>query len=153
MRRECGERFPRHWLQRKQLVSDPGIHHGTCVTHVPWCMSGSLTWGGGENVPGIPGACASRNCTYLARGPWSRLIFIIVISVLVRWPFMLRGPPRSLLCTYRVPQDRLLQIVVYLNDIIGWPSVNKKSCWSAQFRSTRVKLVICSSTRVFSKRC
>ena len=26
-------------------VSDPDIHHGTCVTHVPWCMSGSLTSG------------------------------------------------------------------------------------------------------------
>ena len=24
-------------------VGDPGMHHGTCVTHVPWCMSGSLT--------------------------------------------------------------------------------------------------------------
>ena len=24
-------------------VSDPDMHHGTCVTHVPWCMSGSLT--------------------------------------------------------------------------------------------------------------
>ena len=24
-------------------VSDPGMHRGTCVTHVPWCMSGSLT--------------------------------------------------------------------------------------------------------------
>ena len=34
------------------------MHHGTCVTHVPWCMSGSRTRGGGENVPGIPGACA-----------------------------------------------------------------------------------------------
>ena len=45
-------------LQRKPLVSDHGMHHGTCVTHVPWCMSGSLTCGGGENVPGIPGACA-----------------------------------------------------------------------------------------------
>ena len=49
---------PRRRLQRKPLISDPGIHHGTCVTHVPWCMSGSLTCGGGENVPGIPGACA-----------------------------------------------------------------------------------------------
>ena len=52
-----------------QSVSDPGMQHGTCVTHVPWCMSGSLTRGGGENVPGIPGACATRNFTYLARGP------------------------------------------------------------------------------------
>ena len=26
-------------------VSNPDMHHGTCVTHVPWCMSGSLTSG------------------------------------------------------------------------------------------------------------
>ena len=26
-------------------VSDPDIHHGTCVTHVPWYMPGSLTSG------------------------------------------------------------------------------------------------------------
>ena len=38
-------RFPRHRLQRKPLVNDPGMDHGTCVTHVPWCMSGSLTRG------------------------------------------------------------------------------------------------------------
>ena len=48
--------FPHGPLQRKPLVSDPGMHHGTCVTHVPWCMSGSLTHGGGENVPSIPSA-------------------------------------------------------------------------------------------------
>ena len=59
----------RHRLQRTPLVNDHGMHHGTCVTHVPWCVSGSLTSGGGENVPGIPGACATRNFTYLARGP------------------------------------------------------------------------------------
>ena len=26
-------------------VSDPDTYHGTCVTHVPWCMTGSLTSG------------------------------------------------------------------------------------------------------------
>ena len=36
-----------------ERLSDPDMHHGTCVTHVPWCMPGSLTsgfiWvGGGE---------------------------------------------------------------------------------------------------------
>ena len=61
--------FSRHQLQRKPLISDPGMHHGTCVTHVPWCMSGSLNRGGGENAPGIPGACAIRIFTYLSRGP------------------------------------------------------------------------------------
>ena len=54
----AGNVFPRRRFQRKPLVSDPGMHHGTCVTHVPWCMSGSLTCGDGENVPSIPGACA-----------------------------------------------------------------------------------------------
>ena len=70
MRRECRERFPRHRLQRKPLVSDPGILHGTCVTHVPWSKSGSLTGGSGETVPGIPGACATRKFTDMVRGPW-----------------------------------------------------------------------------------
>ena len=56
-------------------VSDPDMHDGTCVTHVPSCMTGSLTssflWSRlrGINVPGIPGACATRNFTYLARAP------------------------------------------------------------------------------------
>ena len=55
-------------------ASDPDMHHGTCVTHVPWCMPISLTSGFlwhrcRENVPGIPGACASRNFPYLVRGP------------------------------------------------------------------------------------
>ena len=54
----AGNIFPRRRFQRKPLVSDSDMHHGTCVTHVPWCMSGSLTRGDGENVPGIPGACA-----------------------------------------------------------------------------------------------
>ena len=74
MRWECQEHFPRHWLQRKPLVSDPGMHHGTCVTHVPWCMSGSPTHGGGENFSDIPDACATRNYAYLARGIYTNII-------------------------------------------------------------------------------
>ena len=50
------------------LVSDPRMHHGTCVTaravvHV------AFEGGGGENVPGIPGACGTRKFKYLVRGP------------------------------------------------------------------------------------
>ena len=65
--------FPRKRLQRKPLVSEPSMHHGTCVTHVPWCMSGSLTRGVVENVPGIPGAYATHNFTYLVRGPYTNI--------------------------------------------------------------------------------
>ena len=61
--------FPRNRLNRKPLVSDPGIHHVTCVTHVPWCISGSLTRWCGVNVPGICGACATCNLANLIRGP------------------------------------------------------------------------------------
>ena len=55
----AGNVFPHRRCQRKPLVSDPGMHHGTCVTHVSWCMSGSLTCGDGENDPSIPDACAT----------------------------------------------------------------------------------------------
>ena len=74
MRRECRECIPRHRFQRKPIVSDPGIHHDTCATHVPCCMSGSLTHSGGEKVPGIFGVCVARNFAYLARGPYSDAI-------------------------------------------------------------------------------
>ena len=39
MRREYRERFLRH------RGFDPDMHHDTSVTHVPWCMPGSLTSG------------------------------------------------------------------------------------------------------------
>ena len=74
MRRECREHFPRHQFHWKSLFSDPGMHHGTCITHVLWSMSGSLTRRGGGDVPGIPGACATRNFTYLVGGPWATII-------------------------------------------------------------------------------
>ena len=40
MRWECRERF-----SPPPRVSYPEMHNGTCVTHVPWCMPGSLTSG------------------------------------------------------------------------------------------------------------
>ena len=83
-------------------VSDPDMHHGTCVTHVPWCkpeslISGFLEFGGGENVPGIPGACVTRNLTYLTRVPclnsrhvsqacWVRIVISLIAAVLW-WPW------------------------------------------------------------------
>ena len=54
-------------------VSDSDMHHGTCMTHVSWCMLGSpfpLKSVTGESVRGIPGACATRNFTYLVRSPY-----------------------------------------------------------------------------------
>ena len=68
-------------LSQPPLVSDPGMQQDTCVTHVPWCMSGSLSRGGGENVFGIIGACATPNYTYLTGGPWDRVWTICYLRI------------------------------------------------------------------------
>ena len=69
---DAGNVFPHRRLQRKPLLKNPGIHHGTCVTHVPWCMSGSLAPVGGENVPAIS-AHAHPQFPYLAKGPFHNI--------------------------------------------------------------------------------
>ena len=35
----------------------------------PTTLAVSIEISGGENVPGIPGACATRNVAYLVKGP------------------------------------------------------------------------------------
>ena len=45
---------------------------GYSMHYIFKCMSGSLTRDIGENVPGIPGACATPNLMYLVRGPYLR---------------------------------------------------------------------------------
>ena len=73
-------------LQRKPLVSDPDMHHGTCVTHVPWCLSGSLNCGGGENVTGIFQRMRPRNFTYLVRNPLNWIPMVRITTIVVRRP-------------------------------------------------------------------
>ena len=55
-------------------VSDLDMHHGTCVTHVPWCMPGSLAgdflwsrWRGKRSRHSR--RMRTCNFTYLVRGP------------------------------------------------------------------------------------
>ena len=85
MHQDYRERLLRHWLQRKSLVSNPGTYHDTCVTHVPWFMSGSLTRVGGENVSGIPGGCATRICKYILRGLCHSRVFGLETQCHVRF--------------------------------------------------------------------
>ena len=85
--------------------SDPDMHHDTCVTHVPWCMPRSLLAvsfdvGGGENVPGIPGVCATvnyglrpeQNGSILQNTFWNAisLMKIIVFLVKFHWYFFIK---------------------------------------------------------------
>ena len=63
----AGGVFPTRRLHRKPLVGDPDMHHGTCVTHVPWYMSESLTsWWRGKRSRHSR-CMRTRNITYLAR--------------------------------------------------------------------------------------
>ena len=90
----AGNIFPRRRFRSKSLVSDSGMHHGTCVTHVPWCMSGSLTRSDWGNFPGIPGACAPailRISQEAHGGRWVALTYTIsnLVSLLLGY-FVLR---------------------------------------------------------------
>ena len=79
MRLECPERFPRHRIQRKTLVSDPGMHHGTCVTHVPWCMPGSLTRVARETFPAF-----SAHAQFYVSGKRPMVILFISATCIAR---------------------------------------------------------------------
>ena len=99
MRLECWERFPRHLLQRKPLVSDPDLHHSTCVTQVPWCRSGSLTRGGGENVPSNPGACATCKVLRIWQEPHGICYFF--------WNIPISAPGEWLIDNFQCPLVRI----------------------------------------------
>ena len=77
------------------VVCDTTCHHVNfviiCVTNVPWCMSGSLTRGSGENVRGIPGVCTTRNFTYLVRGPWLSVKLSIMVGHAPQFIHVKRG--------------------------------------------------------------
>ena len=70
----AGNVFPATDFKGNRYIAIPACNTVRGAMHAPWCMSGSLTRSGGENVPGIPGACATRNVMYLARDPSKELL-------------------------------------------------------------------------------
>ena len=71
------------------------LHYGTSATHVPWCMSGSLSRGGRENVPGISGAFATCNFVYLVRGQASPILraTALIIGRACQWTGLSHNEP------------------------------------------------------------
>ena len=69
-------------FSRLLRVSDPDMHHGMCVMHVPGCMQGSLTCGflwsrwRGKRFQHT-GACATHNFTYLVRGSYGKYFVLL----------------------------------------------------------------------------
>ena len=74
-------------------VCDPDMHHGTCVTHVPWCMPGLLNrgflwnrWWGKHSWHSW--RMCNRNFTYLIRGAlnisnYSWFFWMIVFNMMI----------------------------------------------------------------------
>ena len=79
----AGNVLPVTDFKGNRWLAIPPCINGTCVTHVPLLMSGSLTRAGLKNIPGIPGACATRNNTYLGRGPFPNPLEFTVLCF--RW--------------------------------------------------------------------
>ena len=68
----AGNDFPATDLKGNHQLAIPACITARASRTCPDACRDRLTRGGGENVPGIPGACATRKVTYLARGPWRR---------------------------------------------------------------------------------
>ena len=74
----AGNAFPVTTGKRSRHASRH-VRHARAVMHVGIAnLRFPLKSAAGENVPGIPGACATCNYTYLVRGPW-KIIWIICV--------------------------------------------------------------------------
>ena len=147
MRRECRDRFPRH---RRLAVP-------TCITARAWrtchcacrdrLLAVSFEVGGGENVPAIPGACATRNFAHLVRGPWKNIRILhktvdVIISQLRRW-FPWSPELLSLVAALRKANS-------HSNPLIQRPGIRKGSVYFASWMRQDVSAYIPQSRWVFA---
>ena len=81
MRRECRERFPRlGWLAIPICITAHASRTWRDACQDSY-LAVSFEVSGGENVPGIPGACSTRIFAYLVRGPWAAASAHIIAAV------------------------------------------------------------------------
>ena len=130
------------------------------VTHVLWCMSGSRTRSGGENVPSIPGTCAKRSFTYLIRGPLHNAVTISQIvktigSTSIRhrtdpnvWDRCLINVDLILLLEWNLILDiSIVVAIVFRRGVKGslclWPQLMRDGVWFSllgQFHNSDVMI-------------
>ena len=135
MHREFPGTFSPPLISKDPLVNDPDMHHGMCVTHVLWCMSGSLNCSVGDNVPGIPGTCAIRNFMYLVRGPWSAGWHSLIIAT---W---CDTSSRAFVMKSYINNNRWLANVRYCFKLATCRQLNaNSSCYTMNSRHDVVKL-------------
>ena len=118
MRRECRERFPRH--HGFAIPTRITAH----VTHVLWYMPGSLTSGfllklvAGKTFPAFPAHAqtATRNFTYLVRGPCSIQMWLLLtrhhfIDPVQDWGYTYVDPRLVWISTAGTPRGGAIQRV------------------------------------------
>ena len=109
-------------------VSDPDIYHGTCVTHVPWCMPGSLTrsfiwsrWRGKRSrlsrVMRNPQSYVSGKRPIQSIAVWPELCSQDCISKTQFPPY--QGRIKRFALASRGTQDQLLPPIYYVLDAQG----------------------------------
>ena len=138
MRQECRERFLR---PRGQAIPTwiTARAWRTCRDACRGCyLAVSVEVGGGQNVPGIPGACATRNITYLARGPWQPMGTITIASGwfmyrsrLNRWTavnFEIVSTPGAVKCGFTSVKRQESRI--WLVHRIPWTSIARYVLWN-----------------------
>ena len=110
-------------------TSDPDMHHGTCVTHVPWCMPGSLTsvflWSQwrGKTFPAFPAHAQPAILRiwqeahgWLIRFPrFVRIWLLILAQKLVEVPSLSHSPGELVL--------KYVWWIWFLNTVLAWSVV------------------------------
>ena len=91
----------------KLRVSDPDMHHGKCVAHVPWCMSGSLTSGflwsrWLEKRSRHPRRIRNPQFCISGRRPLGKWVPVWLFQVPKRQPYYLLS-----LCRWRNPEENM----------------------------------------------
>ena len=138
MRRECRGRFHRH----------RGLAISTCITARASrtcrdaCRGRSLAVSfevsGGEDVSGIPGACATRNFSYLVRGPL--VGHCIAIHVFEKLPiqciWIIQNPSFRFCSIYRLEVSGSIELLKRLSGTFCFECASKiKSILSSVFHA------------------
>ena len=104
-----------HAPGREHFSRHRGLAILTCITALAWrtCRDAfrdrwlvvSFDVSGRENVPGIPGTCATRNFTYLVRVPCEQMVTELLETVLLKLAHPKsctnRSTTRNITCIYR----------------------------------------------------
>ena len=131
-----------YWFSPTPRVKDPDMHHDMCVTHVPWCMSGSLTcgffwsWWRGKRSRH---SWRIRNPQFCVSGKRPPLAYVIAPSRSMYWDRYWTNKDLSfddlrLHCPGRPSHSPLLPHVKLLDPGFSKPTSQRRITWLSKSR-------------------